>query len=129
MPRQMAGLTLIEVLVALAIISIALTAVIKATSQNILGTGYLQNKTIALWVGKEVMSNAQLGLLKLPEDDSEGEVTTINMLGQDWYVRAAEDATPNARIKKIRVRVYEHEPEDEETSALADLDGYRYHAM
>jgi general secretion pathway protein I len=127
MPRTMSGLTLIEVLVALAIIAISLTAVIKAGSQNIRGTNYLQNKMIALWVGREVMSEVQVGLLKLSEG-GDGTSNAVNMLGQDWFWRAQEEATANARIKRIRVRVYTAEPVDDEAQALADLDGYRYHA-
>jgi prepilin-type N-terminal cleavage/methylation domain-containing protein len=50
------GLTLIEVLVALAIISIALTAIIKATSENIRGTAYLQDKTIAMYVARQILN-------------------------------------------------------------------------
>lgn len=126
MPRKISGMTLIEVLIALAIIAISLTAVIKAASQNIRGTDYLQNKTIALWVGQEIMREAQLGLLSIPEDDADGEADTTNMLGQDWYYRAAQTATGNASIKKLRVRVYTREPKDDDASPLIDLDGYRY---
>lgn len=127
MLRNKAGMTLIEVLIALAVIGIALTAVIKAASQNIRGTGYLQNKTIALWVGQEVMTSAQLGVIKLP-DDADGKTSTTTMLNQDWFWQASETATGNVRIKKIRVRVYAREPKNEDESALIDLDGYRYHA-
>lgn len=127
MQRTMSGMTLIEVLVALAIAAIALTAVIKAASENIRGTAHLQNKTIALWVGQEVMSEVQLGLLKLPED-STGDSGEMNMLGQDWYWRASEERSANARIIKLNVRVYAHEPHDEDESSIIELDGYRYHA-
>ncbi len=127
MPEKQLGMTLIEVLIALAIIAISLTAIIKAASQNIRGTDYLQNKAIALWVGEEVMSEVQLGLLPL-DDRQANETTVVNMLGQDWHVNAVEKTTGNPRIKQIRVRVYAREPEDEETSPLIDLDGYRYHA-
>jgi general secretion pathway protein I len=118
-------MTLIEVLIALAIIGIALTAVIKATSQNIRGTGYLQNKTIALWVGQEIMSEVQLGILNVA-DKRDKEATKIIMLGQEWFWQASEEASANVRIKKILVKVYAHEPGDDE-SPLIDLDGYRYH--
>jgi general secretion pathway protein I len=127
MPHKSQGLTLIEVLVALAIIGISLTAVIKAASENIRATAYLQTKTIALWVGQEIMSEVQVGVLPL-EGNREDQVSTMNMLGQDWYWRATEKSTANTHIKQIRVRVYEHDPEDEGISSLIDLDGYRYNA-
>lgn len=127
MQRQTDGMTLIEVLIALAIIAIALTAVIKAASQNIRGTNYVENKMIALWVAQEVMREAQVGLISLPQGE-EGETAAMNMLGHDWYWRASEQSSANARIKKLRVQVYEREPQDEHTQSLIDLDGYRYHA-
>lgn len=118
------GLTLIEVLVALAIVSIAMTAIIKAVSDNIRSTAYLQNKTIALYVGQQIINEARLGLLKLPgEADMLQEKTT--MLGVDWYWHAHESATSNARIKKFSVDVYSHEPNEAEPPVVA-LDGYVY---
>lgn len=121
------GLTLIEVLIALAIISIALTAVIKAASQNIRATGYLYDKSLALWVGEEIMSQARLGLIKLGEQrSSQNEMMTL--LDKDYYWRGNETQTGNPHISQLRVRVYAHEPEDEEATPLIDLDGYRYHA-
>lgn len=124
MLRKDAGMTLIEVLIALAIIGIALTAVIKATSQNIRATNYLQNKTIALWVGRNIMSEVQLGVKKV--GGPEGERQEQTMLGQNWFWHAEVENTANARIKKIRVRVYQTEPEDDDVPALVDLDGYSY---
>lgn len=65
--NKRAGFTLIEVLIALAILSISLTAIIKATSQNIKDTAYLQEKTLALWVGLNELNEARAGYIRLPE--------------------------------------------------------------
>ena len=120
-----AGLTLIEVLVALAIIAIALTAVIKATSQNIRGTGYLQKKTIALWVGEQAMNEARVGLLKT-SSDSRNDSHLTNMLGMDLYWHAIQATTPNKRIKKITINVYDKKDIDEDDSPIVTLEGYVY---
>lgn len=127
MPNQSRGMTLIEVLIALAIIAISMTAVIKAASQNIRATTYLKNKSIALWVAQELMGEVQTGVLKL-DDNRVDEVGSMEMLGRNWFWRAEDKATGNARIKQIRVRVYAREPEDDDAVPLIDLDGYRYHA-
>lgn len=118
------GLTLIEVLIALAIMSIAMTAIIKSTSQNIRGTGYLQTKTIAMWVGKQVMNEARLGLLVLPLSSDKVKEKT-SMLGRDWYWQAGRESTPNKRIDKIEVDVYESE--EQESSPIISLESYVYH--
>lgn len=121
---KQAGLTLIEVLIALAIAAIALTAVIKATSQNIRGTSYLQDKTIAMWVGQEVLAEARVGLLPVSD---EVKVQATSMLGRDWYWRISKTDTPNKRIKKILVDVFSHDPtEDDNVTPLVTLESYVY---
>ena len=121
MPHQ--GFTLIEVLIALAIVSIAMTAIIKAATQNIRGTNYLQDKTIALWVGQQVLNEARVGLLTLPENSNKQNEKTM-MLGQDWYWQAVQEETPNSHIQKITVTVFKRE---DDTVPLINLESYLSH--
>lgn len=116
--RSESGLTLIEVLIALAILSIALTAVIKSASQNIRTTLYLQNRTIATWVATDVMNSIRAGVIKPQNDLTEEDQT----LGQHWQWKATVNPTPNPRIKKIIVDVYQ-QPEN---NKLAHLESYLY---
>lgn len=123
--KKNSGLTLIEVLIALAIISIALTAIIKATTQSIRANTYLQNKTIALWIAEEVMSEARLKLLTLPEaPDQLKQNTTV--LGRPWHWQASEEITSNPRINKITVNVFADRDEKEGETPLIDLESYVY---
>ena len=103
MKKNSAGFTLIEVLIALAILSIALTAIIKSTSENIKNTAYLQNKTIATWVGTEIINEMRAGVLPIPTTDTVEQET--EMLGKKWVWQAETTSTPNPRIKKIIVTV------------------------
>src|SRR5579885_34494 len=118
------GLTLIEVLIALAIIGIALTAVIKATSQNIRSTSYLETKTSAMWVGQQVINEARANLLKMGSSTDNQKLTT-EMLGREWYWHVAQEETTNNRIKKITVKVFANE--DEQESPVVTLESYVYH--
>jgi general secretion pathway protein I len=118
------GLTLIEVLIALAIVSIAITAAIKASTQTINSTRYLQQKTIATWAGEQIINEARLGIIQLPAAPDTFE-QTVNALGQHWYIKANQAETPNKRIWKLNVAVYEHEVVDDETP-LVTLTSYRY---
>ena len=125
--RQQIGFTLVEVLIALAIVSIAMTAVIKVTTENIRATRYLKNKTIAMWVGELVMNEMRLKLTD--QSNSDESTQTREMLGRNWYVVAAENGTANKRITKIEVKVYENENiDDDAQTPLASLEGYRYEA-
>lgn len=123
--RQL-GLTLIEVLIALAIVGIAMTAVIKSTSQNINATSYLQKKTVAMWVAQQVINEARVDLLKMGSSSGRQKLTT-HMLGQDWYWQTEEEETPNHRIKKITVKVFENENEEDEVAPITILESYIYH--
>lgn len=123
--KQATGLTLIEVLVALAIVAIAMTAIIKATAQNIRATAHLQTKTTANWVAELILNEVKVGLVKVPPS-SEGLNAKMDMLGNEWYWQVQSSATPNPRIKKINVRVYQYEPTDANASTITQLDGYAY---
>jgi general secretion pathway protein I len=120
--RQAHGFTLIEVLIALAIVAIAVTAVIKATSQNIRSTGYLQQKTIAMWIGQDVIHKAQVQLVNL-SDDSGDQKDSTTMLNQTFYWQGSEQQTPNKNIYKLIVKVF---PTQDDESPLVTLTGYRY---
>ena len=120
------GLTLIEVLIAVAIISIAMTAIIKATSQNIRSTSYLQNKTIALWVAKQVLNEARVGVSVPPFAPAKAQ-KQVQALGKDWHWVAYQTRTANIHIVKLTVKVYEQEPDDEEATPIIELESYINH--
>ncbi len=79
------GFTLIEVLVALAIIAIALPALMVSIGQQLDGTAYIRDKTIAQWVALNKMAELRLAnnvTGKLPENKSSGKEEVAN---RDWY--------------------------------------------
>ena len=124
--KKQLGLTLIEVLIALAIVAIAMTAIIKSTGQNIRGTNYLQDKSIAMWVGKQVLNEARVGLLVIPGAPDKLKAKTT-MLGSDWYWQLSETSTPNKHIKKAEVRVYTSDIDDDDQSPIISMETYLYH--
>ena len=119
--RNESGLTLIEVLIALAILGIALTAVIKSATQNIRSTLYLQNRTIATWIGTDVINNIRIGVIKAPGAPDKLSQNT-ETLGQQWTWSAMINLTPNPHIKQIVVDVY-HDPDNHH---FAHLESYLY---
>lgn len=99
------GFTLIEVLIALAILGIALTAIIRTTSQNIQDNMYLDNKIIASWIATNTINEARAGLIQPPITPAHLEKETI-MLKRRWTWQAYTENTANPHIKKIVVDVY-----------------------
>ncbi len=106
MKGQSKGFTLIEVLLALLIIAIALTALIKASAQSIHATSRIKDKSISHWVAMQGVTMIQLGLLKVSLNQETSQMTT--MLGQRWYWRAKIIATPLSHIQQINITVSKH---------------------
>lgn len=97
------GFTLIEVLLALAIIAIALTALLKATAQNVDNTHRIKNKTISHLVATQGVSMIQLNLVQVNQSQESTQVTT--MLGNKWYWRAKISSTPLKKVQQITISV------------------------
>ena len=107
MRSQSKGFTLIEVLLALSIIAIALTALIKATAQTVTSTSRVKDKTISHWVAMQGVTMIQLGLLNVSANQEISEAT--NMLGQRWYWRAKLTPTAINHIQQINITVSKHQ--------------------
>lgn len=79
------GFTLIEVLIALAILSIALIAVIKLALYSISTTAHVREKTGAHYVAMNIAALNELGLLKVNHGAS-------RMLGLSYEWRLEKDS-------------------------------------
>lgn len=101
--QNKAGFTLVEVLLALAVIAIALTALLKATAQNIENTHRIKEKTISHWVAMQGVSMIQLNLVQVNLSQETTQATT--MLGQKWYWRAKTSSTPSKKIQQLTISV------------------------
>lgn len=103
MKAKTEGFTLIEVLLAMAVIAIALTALLKATAQNVLTTQRIKDKAISHWIAMQGVAMVQLGLVEVRSNQ---EVTKItNLLGQRWYWRAKLNATAIKSTEQITITV------------------------
>jgi general secretion pathway protein I len=58
--RSATGFTLVEILVALAIVAVALAAGMRALAQSADSASTLKSRTLALWVAQNRLANAQL---------------------------------------------------------------------
>lgn len=77
------GFTLIEVLIALIILAIALTASIHATNESVRETTHVQNTLIAHWVGMNTLSEIQTDMIQITGTNSVKRGQT-EMLGHEW---------------------------------------------
>lgn len=98
------GFTLIEVLIALTIIAIALTAAIFAVQSSVKTTDHISNKLMAHWVAMNVLSSMQVKLISPPiRETTSGEE---NILSHHFTWTAGVDQTANDYYERITVEVH-----------------------
>jgi general secretion pathway protein I len=98
------GFSLLEVLVAVAIISIALFAVIRSTQQASNTNAYLQDKIGANTVATDIMTNVRTKAMPLP---TAGEQKTGDsaILGRTLYWTVRVESMGDSAIQRIIVTV------------------------
>ena len=112
------GFTLVEILVALAIVAVALSAGMRALAQATDGATLLKQRTLALWVAQNRLAAAQLAVSWPAVGSEEGDATQA---GSRFHWRQTITGTPNAAFRKIDIVVVDPAIP---TYALATLVGY-----
>ncbi len=112
------GFTLIEVLVALAIVSIALLAALRAASLGTSSVGDLRARLLAGWVAENLLAEQHargdwlpLGILRGKEREG----------GIEFAWREEVIGTPNPAFRRVNVYVY---AAPAESSVLAHFTGF-----
>jgi general secretion pathway protein I len=108
--RRAAGFTLLEVLVALAVLAIAMGAVIHAASQSIASTAYLREQTFASWVAGNQVNELLLDREPWPaEGTRQGSVDLANRAWR-WEARFTKTDDPDLQRLDVTVRAAENAP-------------------
>ena len=99
-----AGFTLIEVLIALAILAIALTAAMRAASVATDSANETKLRTLATWIAQNRIAeiNASTTTTLPGAGESNGRQTMAN-IEFEWKQKISN--TPNAAFRKIEVKV------------------------
>lgn len=100
---EKSGFTLLEVLVALAVVSIAFAALYKAISTSIIQTNHLKEKTTKYWVAIQGIRMIQSGILGFHSQPSMNHKT--NMFHRTWYWQAVRQPSPITSVELITVSV------------------------
>jgi len=97
-----AGFTLVEVLVALAVLAIALAGIMRVTSQAISTSYTLRERNLALWVAQNRLVMHQL---KRDWPDTNTVDGDAEMAGEKWFWREQVSATPQKDMRRIEISV------------------------
>jgi len=101
--RTQNGFTLVEVLVALAVLTIALAAVMRALSQSIDTSADLRDRTLAMWVAQNRLTTHLIQRDFPALDTTEGDA---EMAGREWRWREQVMAAPGEPdMRQIHIEV------------------------
>jgi general secretion pathway protein I len=117
--HSVVGFTLVEVMVALAVVALALPALLVSLNQEISGTAHLRDKSLAHAVA--VNKLAELRLLggaqgRLLQGRESG---VASMAGRDWYWWVESQETAVEQFRRIEISVADSE--DERDNSLYTL--------
>ena len=122
------GFTLIEVLVALAIVAIGMAAVLGALTSSADTISYLRDKTFAQWVALNQIASLRIsGQLQAP-GNSDGDT---DYAGRSWHWRQEVTATevPGVVRIDIKVRPKDVKTSDEDSGWLTTVSGIQGDAV
>jgi len=112
------GFTLVEILVALAIVAIALTAGMRALTQATDTAAALKARTLALWVAQNRLAAAQIATPWPAVGSYNGDAQEA---GATFVWQASVSPTPNPAFRRIDIVVADT---TQPGYALAQLSGY-----
>lgn len=106
--RSSRGFTLIEAVVALLIVSLGMTAVFMQLNQYATGSIYLQEKTLASWIGSNVIT--ELSVASTWPDTGHSELDEFEYASREWFVTIdiTETEIENLRRADVDVALAEH---------------------
>ena len=115
-----AGFTLIEVIVALAILSIALIAALRAGAMATQNAGEIRLRLLADWVAQDRLEEHRARRDWPPIGGQNGEVAQGGMQFR-WEEKIV--GTPNSQFRRIEVRVFQSGGTDQ-NHTLAQFTGF-----
>jgi len=117
--RKTSGFSLLEVVIALAILSFALSALIDSASSATNNTAHLQDKAFAHWVAMNQMAELRLSKQWPQTGTKKGEA---ELADQQWIWERTTQNTPEKTMRRIDIRI--RRPNDPKDSSITLLTGF-----
>ena len=96
------GFTLIEVLVAMTIIAVGVSALVSSAGASAWRADYLRDREFGRWVASNVLAELQV-VPAWPDIGSKN--TEVDMGTLTWYVKTSTQAVADADLRRVDVQV------------------------
>lgn len=116
--RHHAGFTLVEILVAMAVLAIAVAAVVAAVSSNVGNAAYIQDRTLAHWVAMNKIAELQVAG-DWPGVGTQSGESLMAARQWSWEVKVSSTEDPN--VRRLDVAVFADEARSQ---PLSDMVAY-----
>ncbi|MES9992759.1 MAG: type II secretion system minor pseudopilin GspI [Candidatus Thiodiazotropha sp.] len=116
--RKYRGFTLLEILIALAILAIAFASIITVAANQATNVGYLRDKTLAHWVALNQLTEIQVSKEWLPTGKQQGDE---EMGLHKWHWRRVVTKTPDDRVRQVEITVFRERGDDESITRLVSF--------
>jgi general secretion pathway protein I len=113
------GFTLVEVLVALAIVSVGMLAVFKVIGDTANNVSYLRDRSFAAWIADNQLTELRVSGEMPSVDETKGQV---EFAGRRWHWVQKVATTPVDGLRRIDVNV--RREEDAEGTSLISMAGF-----
>lgn len=100
--KRFLGFTLIEVMIALAILAVASASLVKVAGTALRQSAGLEERTIAYWVAANKLTEMQLARDQLSVGDS---TDVVIMASREWEVSVKISDTSDVDLKRADVKV------------------------
>lgn len=118
------GFTLIEIMIALVILAIALSAASFAISRNAQNATYIDQKTAAHWVAMNIISKQQLAIQQPNFSGQGNDSGQTTMLNHTWYWKSQIETLAVDHTYRLNVDV----SATNNGPVIEHLEGYMFHA-
>jgi general secretion pathway protein I len=114
------GFTLIEIMVALAIITIALGAIIESTTASNRNLQYLRDRSIATWVAGNELARVRAQRLWSSRSSRSG---SVEMGGREWSWKMQIHKTDDPDMRRVEIQVFAEDAGDQPLATMTGFTG------
>ena len=115
--RARRGFTLIEVLIALAVVALALLGLTRVAALQVRDFDALRERTFAGWVAANVLEETRLAASMPSTGRSDGHV---ELAARSWRWTRDVSTTPDPSVRRIDIQVFEGDAKE----PVASLSGF-----